>query len=484
MSDVSNGPENPPGVSENAPREAPGDVPSVIGSVIRIPLFKLTLIGLLILILLVPLSFVGGLIGERESRAESVRSEVASLWGSSQLIIGPVLVVPYSVLRVTIVADKRVEEIQERRAVFLPEALTIKGQAKSTILHRSIFEVPVYSSELAFEGRFGAPQISDIVAQAHEVRWRDAVLAMAINDVSGLKSTINAVVNGADEVPFDPSLGIPNTNLNGVHLRLARAGSLLPPGDPAAPLAGFGFRFDLKLNGSAALDFTPVARDTTIELSADWPHPSFGGSFLPVERTIGSGGFSARWYVPHLARSVPQAWSLNDGGLERIRPYGFGTRFFTPVDFYKLITRASKYAVMFLGAAFMAVFLLEFRSPRQVHPVQYFFVGFAMVFFYVLLLSFAEQIGFERAYLLAAGATGGMLSVYVGLVQASWLKGAATFAVLLLLYGLLYMILRMEDYALLAGAVLGFILLTAIMFSTLRVDWSGGARAVAPAPTE
>jgi inner membrane protein len=465
--------------------DMPRDIPGVIGSVIRIPIFKLALIGMLILLLLVPLSLVSGLIGERESRAESVRAEVAGLWGSSQLIIGPVLVVPYSVLRVTTVADKRVEEVQERRAVFLPETLLIKGEAKSTTLHRSIFEVPVYTSELAFEGRFAAPQIADVVAQAQEVRWRDAVLAMAINDVSGLKSTINAIINDTNEVPFDPSLGIANVNLNGVHLKLARAASLGLSADPAVPspaLGAFGFRFDLKLNGSGALDFAPVARDTTVELAADWPHPSFGGTFLPVERTIRNDGFSARWYVPHLARSVPQAWTLNDIGLERIRPYGFGTRFFTPVDFYKLITRASKYAVMFLGAAFMAVFMLEFRSPRQVHPVQYFFVGFAMVFFYVLLLSFAEQIGFLNSYLLSAGATGGMLSLYVGRVQASFAKGGATFAVFVLLYGLLYLILRMEDYALLAGAVLGFILLTTIMFSTLRVDWSGGARALAPAP--
>ena len=239
--------------------------------------------------------------------------------------------------------------------------------------------------------------------------------------------------------------------------------------------SGFGFRFDLRLNGSNLLDFTPVARETTVELAADWPHPSFGGTFLPIERTVRNDGFSAHWYVPHLARSVPQAWNLSDGGLERLRPYGFGTRFYTPVDFYKLISRASKYAVMFLGAAFMAVFLLELRSPRQVHPVQYFFVGFAMVFFYVLLLSFSEHIGFLKAYLLAAGATGGLLALYVGRAQLSLAKGAATLVLFLVLYGLLFMILRMEDYALLAGAILGFVTFSTIMFATLRVDWSEAA---------
>jgi inner membrane protein involved in colicin E2 resistance len=200
----------------------------------------------------------------------------SSVWGDSQLLIGHVLFVPYSITRITTVGDRRVEEIQGRYAVFLPEVLTIKGDSKTTTLHRSIFEFPVFTSELDFEGRFASPRIADVAAQVHEVRWRDAVLAMAINDVSGLKSTVNAIINETGTASFDP----------------------------------------------------------------------------------------------------------------------------------------------FLATAYMAVFLLEFRSAHQIHPVQYFFVGFAMLFFYVLLLSIAEHIGFVRAYLVAAGATGLLLGFYVGRAQS------------------------------------------------------------------
>jgi inner membrane protein len=450
-------------------------LPASLGNAIHIPAFKLALIGALILILLVPMGFVGGLIGERESRASAVSREVSGLWGGPQLLIGPVLIVPYSILRVTTVGERRVEEVQGRHAVFLPEALAIKGESKTTTLHRSIFEVPVYSSDLAFEGRFQAPRISDVAAQVHEIRWRDAVLAVAISDVSGLKATINGVINGTETLPFDPSIGIPGVNLTGVHLKLSDVSSLALSNDPAGAvtLPAFSFRFDLRLNGSGTLDFAPVAKDTSVDLSADWPHPSFGGAFLPVEREIKNNGFTARWYVPHLARSVPQSWNLNDGGIERMRPYGFGIRFFTPVDFYKLISRATKYVVMFLGVGFMAVFLLEFRSKHRIHPVQYFFVGFAMVFFYVLLLSFAEHIGFIRAYVLAAGATGTLLALYVGRVQLSAMRGLAALVLFLVLYGLLYLILQAEDYSLITGAILGFVLLATIMFSTLKVNWSG-----------
>jgi len=137
------------------------------------------------------------------------------------------------------------------------------------------------------------------------------------------------------------------------------------------------------------------------------------------------------------------------------------------------VARAAKYALMFLATAFMAVFVLELRSAHAVHPVQYLFVGLAMAFFYVLLLSFAEQTGFLWAYLIASAATGGLISLYVGRVQRSFAKGLIMLAVLALLYGLLYLILQLEDYALLAGAIIGFLLLAGVMFGTLKVNWSG-----------
>ena len=154
------------------------------------------------------------------------------------------------------------------------------------------------------------------------------------------------------------------------------------------------------------------------------------------------------------------------------------------MDFYDLVTRAAKYGVLFVALAFMAVFVLELLSGRRVHPVQYLFVGLAMIFFYVLLLSLAEHIGFAAAYVIAVGASGGMLSVYVGKALASLRQGAIMLGVLLVLYGLLYLILNLEDYALLAGAILGFVALTTVMFATLRVDWSGRGGAAAPVPAE
>ena len=151
-----------------------------------------------------------------------------------------------------------------------------------------------------------------------------------------------------------------------------------------------------------------------------------------------------------------------------------------PIDFYSLVNRAAKYGIMFAALAFMAVFCLELISGRQVHPVQYLFTGISLVFFYVLLLSLAEHLGFTQAYLAASIATGAMLAVYVGAAMTSVVTGLVMLVVFAATYVILYLILQLEDYALLAGAILGFFALTIVMFVTLRVNWSGGSARPVP----
>ncbi len=449
---------------------------AAIGRFARSPAFKFFLIGLLIVLLLIPLLLVFGLVTEREGRARQVEGEVARIWGAAQQVSGPFLVVPYTVRLETMQADKRIEQVQERRAVFLPEQLDLKADVASKVLHRSIYDVVVYTAKVTFSGRFLAADMAAVAADAQTVRWREATFALGLSAVSGLKEAASLTINGQRQLPFAPSIGIPTATQNGIHVRLADAGDQVLAA-PDAATKPFDFKLELVFGGSSSLDFAPVARETRLAMTSDWPHPSFTGAFLPVDRSISATGFTASWRVPHLARSVPHAWSLATAGIDRFRPYQFGVQLYKPVDFYSLVTRAAKYGVLFLALAFMAVFVLELVSARRVHPVQYLFVGLAMIFFYVLLLSLAEQIGFGLAYLIAAGASGGMLSIYVGAVLQSRPLGLAVLAVFAALYGLLYLILSLEDYALLAGAILGFAALTTVMFATLRVDWSGSASA-------
>jgi inner membrane protein len=432
------------------------------------PGFKFFLVGALVILLLIPLGLVWLVLYDRQTRAQSVQAQIAADWGGAQRIHGPYLIVPYTVRVETVQGDKVVETVQERRAVFLPNDVRFAGKAETEIRRRSIYDVTVYGADIAIEGRFAAADIAQVEAETATVRWQDAVLALGISDVSGLRESVRLELDGGRSLDFEPSLGVPNSTVTGIHARLAPAAG--------TGLGAFGFRVQLALNGSSSLAFAPVGRETEVRLASSWPHPSFTGGFLPIERDISANGFSAVWRVPHLARSVPQSW-VESGGfgaqLDRFTGYDMGVSFFVPVDFYSLVDRAAKYGFMFLVAAFGAVFVLELMSGRRVHAVQYIFVGLGMVMFYLLLLSFAEHIGFTVAYVLASLATGGMISIYVAKALESARRGYTMMAVFLVLYGLLYLILQLEDYALLAGAIAGFVLLTATMFATLRVDWSG-----------
>jgi inner membrane protein len=443
----------------------------------RSPAFKLVLIGVIIFILTIPQLMVWTLVEERAGRAESARIEVAGSWGRDQQLRGPYLIIPY-VERVTDTVDgKPVVREVERQAAFLPAQLDISGKVRSKRLHRSIYDITVYNAELALSGRFAPPDFQLIAPNVASVRWKDAILVVGLTNLSGIKQSASLLIDGNRHLSFEPSLGAAGNELTGIHARLYATNAKVDS-QPA-----FTFATTLGFAGSGSLRFAPAGRETNVKLDSDWPHPSFQGAFLPDNRDVSATGFAADWHVPHLARSVPQSWVTNvysnvygapGQPLDQFGSSLFGVDFFIPLDYYDLVNRGLKYGLIFLVTAFGAVFVIELLSGRRVHGVQYLLVGVAMVFFYVLLLSLAEHIGFTPAYLVSAAATGGMLALYVGKILGSRQQGYVMLAVFLVIYGFLYMILRLEDYALLAGALLGFALLTALMFLTLRVDWSGG----------
>lgn len=236
------------------------------------------------------------------------------------------------------------------------------------------------------------------------------------------------------------------------------------------------FEITVEVNGTRDLRFTPAGNETLVNLRSPWPHPSFAGAPLPQDRTITGSGFTSTWNVPYYGRSFPALWFVNTVNREQltqsIAAASFGVALVRPVDIYQQSERAVKYAALFIVMTFVIAFLWEIIHGVLVHPVQYLFVGFALCVFYLLLLALSEHVGFDAAYVTAATANVGLIAWYWNwVIRGGARHGLLMGVVLSALYGYLYLLLRLEDYSLLAGAVGLFVMLAAVMFLTRRIDW-------------
>ena len=168
--------------------------------------------------------------------------------------------------------------------------------------------------------------------------------------------------------------------------------------------------------------------------------------------------------------------------LQKQTAAAFGLKLLDPVDFYRQSDRAVKYAALFVLLTFLTFALFEVLQPLRVHPVQYLLVGFAMCLFYLILLAASEQVGFALAYSVGTSATIALVAGYASRVLRSRRRGSIMGALIAGLYGYLYVLLQLEDYALLLGTVGLFAVLATVMFVTRDLDWYavdlGGARAL------
>lgn len=426
------------------------------------PAFKFIVLGVLTLALMIPLLLVYLIVDERERYSRQAISEVGRSWGKAQTFAGPYLIVPLSreSERVDRLGNKTTFK-ETRYGVFLPETLKVTANVNSQTLKRGIFQVPVYKSELAFKGRFAAAELSRFLTENYEPRLDEAVLTLQISDVRAIKKTTEVTLGETRQL-FEAGPGLESLKARGIHVKVPQS----------VFSKGFDFAFDLPVNGTDHLMFEPSGGETEIDMTSDWPHPSFSGNFLPSTRAISDKGFTANWQVPQLARGLGQVHLL--ANINRLMPHNhFGVRFYQPVGFYDLVARALKYAVAFIATVFLLVFIMEVYVGRPVHWIQYVFVGFALLIFYLVLLGLAEHIGFEWAYGLASLATSLLIALYSASALKSRQKGWFLGALLATFYALLYLLLRVEDYALLIGSLSGFFMLAALMYMTRNVDWSG-----------
>ena len=421
---------------------------------------RLMLVGFLALLLQIPVSMIAGLVSERRQRSLEAVEEVSSKWGAEQTLTGPTLIVPY-VARVTETSatGQPVVRNEPRQAVFLPDTLRVQARLQSEERHRGIFSIPVYSLEVRLEGEFPRPDFAELGIEPVEVAWDRARLAIGISDARAIQQGVSLRWNGAESSPVPGATGL-----------VAGRGIQAPVSLTAEPRQS---RFSLKLalQGTGAMYFTPSAKDTTVDLHSNNPHPSFQGNWLPVTHTGSAAGFEASWRIPYLGRNYPQAWDTRADMEKPVAASRFGVELVTPVDHYRMAERSVKYASLFIVLTLALVWIVEVLARLRVHPIQYLMLGAALCLFYLLELSLSEHIGFPAAYATASVAVVAMVAGYSLVAVRAIGRALVVGGSVALLYAYLFVLLTKEDSALLIGSIGLFAVLAAIMYATRRVDW-------------
>lgn len=428
----------------------------------RLNLFlKVVILGALTFAFAIALLSIYGVVVERKRYRDQVVSEVAQSTARNQTVVGPLLVVRYRE-QVETGAKDHTTRTQAGEIVVLPETLAIRSRVEVEERARGIYRAPVFRSRQTLNGTFELPPRLGLTEIRGPVQVDRVTLVLGVTDPRGLRKPPAirwggaplAVVAGARESWIDRGI---SADVNA------------PLVDRAERRA---FEIDLDLVGTDWISFVPVGASTDATMESNWPHPSFTGGFLPDERTVGEKGFRASWTLSRFATGV-QDWvdrlRLGNGGS----PGGcdFSVRFVRPVDVYQQSERAVKYGMLFVLLTFVSFLMFEVLKQLDVHPIQYGLAGAAVALFFLLLLSLSEHVAFPLAYLAASLACVGLLAYYVGHVLHSATRGLGFGALLGVLYGLLYVLLQSEDYALLLGSLLLFGLLAVVMVMTRRVDW-------------
>ncbi|HEX5024464.1 MAG TPA: cell envelope integrity protein CreD [Agriterribacter sp.] len=417
------------------------------------------IVACLILVMLVPTLFIMNLISERAQRQEEVTTEVNSKWAGAQTISGPLLVIPY---HETTKNNEGKIIVLKKYAYFLPERLTINGELLPEIRHRSIFNIVVYRTDIKLEGEFVPLQPETLSIRREDMQLAESYICFGLSDFRGIEDQMSIRWNDSNYV-FNA--GVPDNSIisNGLNATVALTDKDLDQVN--------AFSIQLRLRGSENLSFIPVGKTTNVHFSSAWQNPSFDGSFLPVATPeVNSSGFNADWKVQHLNRNYPQSWKDEKFNVHDSR---FGITLLQPVDSYAKTMRSVKYGILFIALTFGLYFFIEILQKKTVHPVQYVLVGIALCIFYTLLLSISEYLRFNIAYAIAATSTIMLISFYTKSLFHKW-KIAALFGVMLtLLYSFIFILIQLQDGALLFGSIGLFILLSIVMYYSRKIDWYG-----------
>jgi len=442
---------------------------------------KLIVVCGLALLMTLPVFFVTGLVEDRTKRAADVVREISGYSGGQQTFLGPTVVIPFKI-------PAQQYDNAPRHDTYLVFPSQASGVLKTVTeeRRRSLFKVPVFQADMKFDAAFDLNGVPAMDLHS-DLDWNRAEIVVGVSDARGAVADATLTADGKSTA-LVPSGAAPDLIVGGDQNGRIKLTLLGAPIDAIAkPNAKFNVQCSMRFSGAQRVAVLSYGKTTRLSAQGDWPSPGFDGGFLPIRRTINRSGFTAEWFVPFIARGVRAEGPMESfAGLQATE---LGTSFIEVADPYQSVSRSIKYVLLFLGLVFLSYFVFEAVTGRRVHPAQYVLVGIAQVIFYLLLLSFAERIGFDWGFLLAGAATVALLSTNAGWVFSSRLYGLRALCTFSALYLLIYCLLRMEDYALLVGAIASFLAVAVAMYLTRRIDWYGSlaespAKADPMAPTE
>ena len=402
---------------------------------------RFVIVAVLIGALMVPLGLVSCVVSEREGfRNEAIRG-ISQSWGGAQRITGPMLVIPF----VRVIED--METIQHIHV--MPRELDMRIDSDYEMRERAIYSTPVFNLQLTASGAFERLDLDALEARYGQARLDQAEVVVVVSDSRGLRNA--SLTWDGTAIPLEAGGDFDGPALQGLL------------GQDAAE--GASFTLSLRLRATGRISAVPVGDRSTLEIRSRWPHPSFDGRFLPDYHDV-SSGFSASWTVHKLARGFPSV-SADNPLVRHGIDVGFAA--FEPINLYRLVERSLKYGVLFIALTLVSILCLELLTGLRFHFIQYGVVGIALALFFITLLALAEHIGFTLGYAAAAAVLTLMITGYAHASTKNVRLTLMTAVTLGALYGVLFVLLRLEAFALLVGAGVLLLMLGVVMVATRKL---------------
>jgi len=456
---------------------------------------KLSTIVVLILLLLIPLFWVKDLIEERKNRQSEVSSEIAFKWAGQQVISGPIIAIPYQVVKEIVTTDKNIISTKNtyitQYVYLMPKSLDINSMISPESLKRGIYKSVVYNAQLDLKGSFDAIDFNKIDLSGQELEWKNAKILIGLSDLKGLGASPSLVFNQT-KIDFEPNMSALNPFENNMIAAIDLS-------QTKTTLGNFQIKFNVR--GSQSINFLPLAKQTKIHTQGNWANPSFNGAVLADDRNITGNNFEATWNIPSFNRKFSQQWvgeaeklyeiknnyeisnAVSEGYSSTVEPITttessiatekdmIQINFLEEVNNYQKTTRVAKYGILIIILTFAALFFTEIIKKQRIHLIQYMLIGFAMVLFYSLLLSISEHLGFNLAYLLAALATIILIASFIKSITNDSRSALIFSGILSIFYSFIFILMQLRDYSLIVGTIGIFIILAILMRISTKINW-------------